>query len=119
VLTDRSDAQVIAAYADGDPVEGNVGSLSVARVFISSEVDPTDLEILRAKHVRFLLVDSRLATAQPARGFYFSSTELNGGAWTHPIPLVWLTKFGFSPWFSRVYDNGPIQIYRVLGRGAP
>ena len=114
VLTDRSDAQIVVAYGEGDPIEGSVGSLSVARVFVSSQVDATDREILASKHVGFLLVDTRLATAAPARGFYFASTELNGGTWTHPIALSWLTKFANAPGFSLVFDDGAIQIYRVL-----
>jgi len=114
VLTDRSDAQLVAAYGDGDPIEGSVGSGSVARVFVSSQVDATDREILRSKHVGFLLVDTRLATAPPARGFYFTATELNGGTWTHPIARSWLTKFATAPGFSLVFDDGAIQVYRVL-----
>jgi hypothetical protein len=117
VLTDRSNGQIVAAYADGDPVEGRVGPASVARVFVSSRVDQTDREILRAKQVGFLLIDRRLASAPPARGFYFSSTELNGGVWTHAISLTWLTKFNSTRGFSLVYDNGAIQLYRVLRNG--
>jgi len=115
VLTDRSDAQIVASYGNGDPVEGSVGSQSVARVFVSSQVDATDLKILRAKHVQFLLVDRRLASAAPARGFYFTSSELNGATWTHPIALSWLTKFASTPGFSLVFDDGAIQVYRVVG----
>jgi hypothetical protein len=115
VLTDRSNAQIVASYGDGNPVEGSVGSLSVARVFVSSQVDATVREILRAKHVQFLLVDTRLASAAPARGFYFTSTELNGATWTHPIALSWLTKFATTPGFSLVFDDGAMQVYRVLG----
>jgi hypothetical protein len=119
VLTDRSDAQIVAAYGDGDPIQGSVGSLSVARVFVSSQVDATDREILRSKQVEFVLVDTRLATALPTRGFYFASTELNGGTWTHPIARSWLTKFATAPGFSLVFDDGAIQVYRVLKAVSP
>jgi hypothetical protein len=116
VLTDRSNAQIVAAYAAATPVAGDLASTSVFRVFVSDTFDQEDKRILRVERVDFLLVDTRLAEGLPVRGYYFSGDEIGGAPWTEPISVHALRKFTTSSALSLVYDNGPIQIYAVKSK---
>jgi hypothetical protein len=115
VLTDRSNAQIVAAYAEATPVEGNIGANPVARVFTSSVFDGLDRHLIQSTHVRFILVDTRLSSGLPVRGFYYAQNELPGSGWAQPIPLSVLTKFARAPGLSLVYNSGPVQIYDTQG----
>jgi hypothetical protein len=115
VLTDRTTGQLAGAFGHQHNVEGYVDQYSVARVFVTPTLDRVDRKILRRKKIEYLIVDTRLAHALPARGWYFASAERNEDPYEDPIPLGFLTKFTKLPGVSVVYDDGSIQIYDVRG----
>lgn len=115
VLTDRTTGQLAGAYGHQDNVEGYVNKYSVARVFVTPLLDRLDMKILRRKWVEYVIIDTRLATALPARGWYFASAEINEGTYKHPISIHALSKFARLPGVSIIYSDGTIQIYDVRG----
>ena len=115
VLTDRTTGQLAGALGHQHNDEGYVDQYSVARVFVTPSLDRVDNRILRRKKVEYLIVDTRLAHALPARGWYFASAERNEDPYEDPIPLGYLTKFTRLPGVSVIYDDGSIQIYDVRG----
>jgi hypothetical protein len=115
VLTDRTTGQLAGAFGYQHNVEGYVDQYSVAHVFVTPSLTPVDRRILRRKKIEYLIVDTRLAQALPARGWYFASAERNEDAYEDPIPLRYLTKFAAMPGVSVIYDDGSIQIYDVRG----
>ncbi|HWC34892.1 MAG TPA: hypothetical protein VG650_08695 [Mycobacteriales bacterium] len=76
---------------------------------------PTDIlrngEISRLG-LDYVLVDDRLTQQLPAFGLYFPG-ENNTGGYPRPFPPARLASFATDPLYSRVYDNGDIQIYDV------
>jgi hypothetical protein len=115
VLTDRTTGQLAGAFGYQYNVEGYVDQYSVARVFVTPTLDPVDRKILRRKRVDYLIVDRRLTTSLPARGWYFAANEINENTYKRPVALRSLTKFAHLPGVSVVYDDGTIQIYDIRG----
>jgi hypothetical protein len=60
----------------------------------------------------YVLVDDRIALQRPVTGLYFPG-EGDTGPHPRPFPVDRLTAFAVDPLYSRVYDNGPIQVYDV------
>ncbi len=59
----------------------------------------------------YVLVDDRIARQRPATGIYFPG---EGNAhYPRPFPAARLAAFGSDPLYSRVYDNGDVQVYDV------
>lgn len=113
VLTDRTNGQLIGAYGEQNPVDGEVDELSVALPFTTPELSPREARVLRGKRVDYIVADRRLSDSIPVRGWYFSSSELYAKPYREPIPLAKLTKFGRVRGINLIYDNGAIRIYDV------
>lgn len=60
----------------------------------------------------YVVVDDRMAFQRPVTGLYFPG---EGGTGPHPRPYPpdRLAAFAADPLYSRVYDNGDIQVYDV------
>lgn len=108
--TDAVDRELIATYGDQDPITEYRDNVDTARLFLSPTFDAEDRAILRRGHIRYILVDERLATARPVFGIYFENPPETTPA-SRPIPSKWLNKFGSVPGASLVYDSGDIRIY--------
>lgn len=108
--TDLVNRELIATYGDQNPITEYRDNVDTARLFLSPTFDARDLAILRQGHVRYILVDERLATAPPVFGIYFEDPPETTPA-NRPIPSSWLNKFGSVPGASLVYDSGDIRIY--------
>jgi hypothetical protein len=113
MLADRTNRQIMGAYAAEDMVVGYTGDLHVAQVFFSTEFGPVERAILRGKGVRYLLIDRRLSSALPMVGVYLERNEPNNYRHTTPIAPEALAKFDRQPGVSRIFDSGDIVIYDV------
>jgi hypothetical protein len=60
----------------------------------------------------YVLVDDRMTRQRPATGLYFPG-EGTGRRYPHPYPAARLAAFAADPLYSRLYDNGDIQVYDV------
>ncbi len=117
VLTDRTTGQLLGYYGEQDPANGSgesaIGPLPLVSVLFSPKVTVADRELLRSKRVAYIVIDRRLATGLPARGWYFASFEPGAFEYKRPIPIKLLTKLVRTRGVTLIYDNGPIQIYDV------
>lgn len=112
---DRTNRVLLATYgcqtvstsiADGVDISGIVGS---------PDVTPADIQVIRKARLDYLAVDMRLTTVKPTFGIFFDGAEEPLMRNT-PLNPIALTKFRPEGGFSRVYDNGLIQIYGLRGR---
>jgi hypothetical protein len=114
VLTDRTTGQLALAYGGQNPVSASsVDEQSVARPFTDSTLTRPDVDVLRVKHVDYLIVDTRLSQSVPVRGWYFTSDELYEKPYIRPIAHSELTKFSHFRGINLIYDNGSIRVYDV------
>ncbi len=115
IAADRDNNILFGSYGEQAVVWYQTDSLDVSPIFFSSSVGPDQIALIKAGHIRYLVVDTRLASALPELGEYYDDAELTGGPHTQPIPLKDLDKFDATPGVSRVYDDGSIRVYDVSG----
>ncbi|HUY79935.1 MAG TPA: hypothetical protein VMV29_24405 [Ktedonobacterales bacterium] len=108
---DRDNRLTLATYGDQTIITDIGYSVDLATVFTSPTFTATDLALVRASHVRYLLVDLRLTTGLPHVGVYFEQNEPQAFAHTSPLSYAALTKFGALPGVNCIYDSGDILIY--------
>jgi hypothetical protein len=66
-------------------------------------------------NIRYIVIDTRLASARPVQGYYFTLEEPLAYERKRPIALADLTKFAHVKGLNKVYANGPISIYDTYG----
>jgi hypothetical protein len=116
LLADRTNGMLMGSYGKQDLVFGSVGDVSVMRIFFSDTFDGVDQMLLTEKEVDYIVVDRRLGKSLPVTPYYFERSEPGAFEHTRPLTQEALTKFEFASGFSKVYDNGPIEIYDASAR---
>lgn len=115
IATDRINGLLMDTYGDQRVQSSLAGDIDVTPIFLSSQLDSSEVALLRQSSVRFLVVDLRLTTALPTIGFYFEPGEPGSFQRTAPLSLAALTKFNAVPQINRIFDSGNIIIYDVGG----
>ena len=112
VAADRDNAVLMAAVGHLSPESEASGGINVGPLYFAPTWGPADTAAVRRSHIRYLLVDQRLATGPPAFGVYFEAGESR-----RPQRLTQgeLSKFAHVEGMHRIYDNGAIQIYDLAG----
>ncbi len=112
VTGDRAAFEVLGSYGDQDAISGQGSGAQPWRIFLPRSVTPRVLSELDRNHVRYLVVDRRITESIPLVGWYYSPTEPGAETRSKPLPRAALDKFSDSPYFSRIYNNGNVSIYR-------
>jgi hypothetical protein len=110
VGADRINGVLMLTYGYQWPVTGLGNRVDLAPVFLSRQLTPRDLSLLRAGSVRYLVVDFRLTRNLPRERYYYSLSEAVHKA---PIPVASFAKFDRTSGISRIFDSGEIVIYDV------
>jgi hypothetical protein len=108
VGTDLANYSLLGAYGDADPIRG------AAPLFRSDRLRRSDVALIRAQAVGYVLTDERLTRMLPPSGRYFPVDPLRG-RYRRPLAAAALGKFDHVPGVSRVYDGGDIKVYDLLG----
>lgn len=87
---------------------------NVAGLFLTDTFSPSARELVRKEGIAFVVVDERVARQLPATGYYFSD-DPRSGEYTSPIPTRDLTKFNNIRGVSRVFEDGDITVYALVG----
>jgi hypothetical protein len=115
IAADRQSGALVADYADVNIVTSISGLLNPGPLFFSTKFDRHDRSLIRKDHIRYIVVDLRLASSLPLFGTYLEAGEAEPGT---RLTLAELSKFDSVPGIERIYDNGPFQVYdvsRLLG----
>ena len=113
--TDLINQALMGTYGDQHVVTASGDHTDLSPIFFASHLGPDELAILRRAHVRYLIVDRRLAQSLPLLGAYFVETEPHAYQHKTPIDLEALIKFNTISQVNRVFDSGDIVIYDVGG----
>jgi hypothetical protein len=111
VLTDRSTASLVGSYGGMDPIFGRFAGTSLPRILFSESFDAADLRALRGQSLAFIVVDHRLSRETPLVGYYVESDEPGAFVRKTPVSAGSLDKFSAVAGLSKIYSNGPIDIY--------
>jgi hypothetical protein len=108
----------IAADFGSDPMVGTYGYqnpvLGDAFLYDSPTYTKAVANEVYQQEIYYALVDLRLTKQLPASGSYFA-LDPKTGTYTHPLPLVDMTKFNNIPGATRIFDSGDIVIYHLFG----
>lgn len=108
----------IDADLGNDPMVGTYGNqipvLGDASLYLSSAYTQAIEREALSQGVQYVLADLRLTKQLPVMGQYFA-TDPNTGNYTHPLPLVDMSKFNDAPGVTRIFDSGDIVIYDLYG----
>ncbi len=115
VGTDRINRILMATYGDQDVISTLKDGSSIAPIFFATSLGPDEIDMLKSTHLRYLVVDSRLAQGPPNLGFYFEPGDQGSSPHVTAIPQQSLTKFNTVIQISRIFDSGNIAIYDVRG----
>jgi hypothetical protein len=107
---DLANYSLLGTYGDSDAVR-NAGPL-----YRSERLRHSDVDLIRAQDLRFVMTDERLTLSLPPSGRYFPVDSLNG-RYKRPLDPLAVGKFAYVPGMSRVYDSGNIRIYDLWGAG--
>ena len=114
VFADRTNRLLMASNGQQSVYTHLNGGLDLSELYFDPTLTSSDLQLLRASGVQYLVVDMRLAQQLPRLGVYFEEGEPS--AYQHKTPILFaaLAKFDASPNLQRIYDSGDIRIYRVV-----
>jgi hypothetical protein len=114
VVADRTPAVLLAGQArlwpETEPEQGWVP----AQLYFSATWGPQQTAIVKALHIDYLYVDSRLADSLPYLGYYISVGETAQPTRLTPADVG---KFAHVPGLRAVYQQGPVTIYDTAGLG--
>lgn len=110
VAADRQNGALLADFGDLNFVTNISGLTDPTPLFFSQHFDPYERSLIRKDHIRYIVVDRRLASSLPLFNSYIEPGEAKPGT---RLTLAELSKFDSLPGAIRVYDNGPIQVYDV------
>jgi hypothetical protein len=110
---DSTNALLMNSYGEQRIVSLTADDVNVAPVYYATEMHGWEISILRSAQLHYLVVDKRLTTALPVKGYYFEGYEPPDVNVTTPLSPQALSKFNTVPQFNRIYDSGNIVIYDV------
>ena len=109
---DRVNGVVLAAVGGQSPVTALASGEPISDLFFSRHWGPPQQALARRAGIRYILVDTRLATDRPHIGVYFQDGESGLGP-QRRLTRSMLAKFEAVPDASLVYDGGSIRIYAL------
>jgi hypothetical protein len=86
----------------------------IAGLFLPLRYSSAQGNLARNKRISFIVVDRRITEQLPAMGYYFQYDPMSG-LYSTPLPKRAITKFDGIPGVSRVYDDGIIVVYEIIG----
>jgi hypothetical protein len=107
---DLANYSLLGTYGDSDAIR-NGGPL-----YRSERLRASDVDLIRAQDLRFVMTDERLTRQLPPSGRYFAVDKLSD-RYNRPLDPLAVSKFAYLPGMSRVYDSGNIKIYDLWGAG--
>jgi len=115
VYADRVGGLLAAAYGEQFTVRHISTGVDASRLLLSPDFGRSDLEVLRAARIEYVVVDRRNAFGLPNRDVYVESGEFGEDGRTAPVPTAAVRKLDAVDGVDRLYDNGSIAVYDVRG----
>ena len=113
VFGNSTDALLLSSYGNQYVVSLSSDGVDIVPVYYALEFHSWETAILQSAHVRYLVVDLRMSSSLPIKGYYFEGREEPDINIKTPISRQALTKFDTVPGIDRIYDSGNLIIYDV------
>jgi hypothetical protein len=113
VATDRINQILMGTYGNQQVATSITTKIDLSSIFLSVQLGPKEIALLRSAHIHYLVVDLRLSQLLPLLGFYYEQTEENAFHHTMSVSITALSKFHHLPNVGRIFDSGDVIIYDV------
>lgn len=110
---DRTDVVVIGAYGIQRMITDLYDGVSVSGILLRYKLAPTDIAVIRQKHIRYVVIDRRISQVLSTEGYYVEEWEQYIVSYVPPPSIPTLEKFDYVPDVSRIFDSGSIVIYDI------
>lgn len=110
---DRTDVVVIGAYGIQRMITDLYDGVSVSGIMLRYKLAPTDIAVIRLKHVRYVIIDRRISQVLSTEGYYVEEWEQYIVSYVPPPSIPTLEKFDYVADVSRIFDSGNIVIYDI------
>jgi GT2 family glycosyltransferase len=114
VMADRMPATLLSSVGRLWPEAGPRAGVEPATFYFSQTWGKAQTRTAKALGLRYLYVDTRLASSRPHEGWYFYPGETPD---ERQLTVTELTKFTSVPGIVTVYHHGPVSIYDLSGLG--
>jgi hypothetical protein len=110
IASDRTNSELLDSIADL-PSNGYFSSLLI----LGTKISPAVANSIEEQKVQYVVADIRITKTVPVDGNPIFPADPFAGHYRIPIPKSSLTKFNSLPGVSRIYNNGPISVYSLIG----
>jgi GT2 family glycosyltransferase len=114
VLADRMPATLLSSVGRLWPEAGPRAGVEPATLYFADTWGAEQTRTAQALGLRYLYVDTRLASGLPHQDWYFYAGETPE---PRQLTVAQLTKFDAVPGITAVYRHGPVSIYDLSGLG--
>jgi len=114
IMADRMPATLLSSVGGLWPEAGPRAGVEPATFYFSQTWGTEQTSTAKALGLRYLYVDTRLASSLPHQGWYFYPGETPD---VRQLTVAELTKFTSVPGIATVYHHGPVSIYDLSGLG--
>lgn len=116
IAADRVNSVLMMTYGNQFPVRTAGKGRSLAPVFLTPQVTPSDRQLIQGADVQYIVLDYRLTRFLPWVGYYFYYLGESGApTYRRPVPAADFNKFANLPGTSRIFDSGNIVIVDLAG----
>ncbi len=105
--TDFTHYMMVGAYGAQDPI------FDASAVLLTPTMGDAERDFVRWAELDFILIDERLSTDLPQRGYFFDGNDPDIFRYTEPLDLGLLRKYQRTPGVSQIYDSGNLKVYTV------
>jgi hypothetical protein len=113
MAADRTNMCLMGTYGEQRLVTHPADGVSISGLFLSPDIDESELETIKKAKIRYLVEDQRLSTSLPLVGNYYETWERMVVPYSGPPPSEVLAKYDKVPGVDRIFDSGDIAIYDV------
>jgi hypothetical protein len=115
MAADLNHTLVLGSYGQQYLVSVSNSHVDASEVFFAPSLGDFQREIIQQAHIRYVVVDWRLARGLPVAGFYYEHQEPDAFQHTQPMDMAAFQKFDVADGVSRVFDSGDVTIYDMAG----
>jgi hypothetical protein len=112
VLADRYVSQQVGSIGRMASLQPSPGFPMWDFYMSQAPVQPNVVKQVLDAHIRYFVVDARMATTRPRMGFWFQGDEPRSDR-AGLVPQVAIDRFNCLPWLRATYAAGPLTVYEV------
>ena len=92
-------------------VVASQGKVSISQLFLSPDFGPREVQIAKSGRIDHVMVDRRIAGAQPLKGYIYERWERTVQPYGSTVSSDTVNKFDRLFEASKVFDSGNVEFF--------